>query len=805
MPSEYVQITRDNIRRRGEEFDDIGRLISEQMYSDRSHFIYELLQNAEDALRRRHYDDPQNTLPNNIRFTLFEDRLEFRHFGKPFTEDDVKGISDVLKGTKSGDITQIGKFGIGFKSVYAFTSTPEIHSGEEHFIIERYIRPKATEPCPHMEEGETLFIFPFNHPELSREKALNLISDKMRQLGPSVLLFLNHISEIEWSLNPSGETGQYVKETKKRGEAREVVVIGQNNDDEQSETWLLFDRPVAVPDNYEGYLKSVPVEIGFQLAQKDEDNEEEIVKIKNSHLVAFFPTEKETRLGFLIQGPYKTTPARDNIPKADDWNETLVDETARLVVDALNKLKDMGLLTISLYEALPIRPDDFPEDGMFYPIFKQVSEALQSNDLLPTDDGSYISAHKALLASAEWLRKLLHDEQLTALYEAEYKWIHGEIRERGRYGDFWKYIRQELGIEEVTPDSFARKLTRSFLESQTDDWLIEFYSFLSGQEALWRAPRWSGASGGLLRAKPIVRLEDNSQVVPFRADGTTPNVFMPPPENTDFPIVKRSIAGNEKAEHFLKQLRLSEPDVFDDIVEKVLPKYSKGNVSSISEQEHAADIKKILRALTSDSEGGKKKVLQAARQTSFLKAVNQSSVTAYKRPRNIYLRSDELTFYFDESSDIWFLDESEGESEWLALGVATKPRFIKVDADLPWEEKDRLRGNQGHTRDIETIDYDLEGLNNFLSRMPKDGQQLIPHSLIIWDFLLEHLKESSYYQFYEGKYEWKYYHRRTVYFTATWKKQLRNHSWMPKNGNDSPFKPSEVSLSDLPDQFNRNH
>ena len=72
MPSNYDQITKDNIRRRGEEFDDIGHLISEQLYSDRSHFVYELLQNAEDALERRFRDDPQNNSPCGVKFQLLK-------------------------------------------------------------------------------------------------------------------------------------------------------------------------------------------------------------------------------------------------------------------------------------------------------------------------------------------------------------------------------------------------------------------------------------------------------------------------------------------------------------------------------------------------------------------------------------------------------------------------------------------------------------------------------------------------------------------------------------------------------------
>ena len=192
MPSDYEIIRKDNIRRRGEEFDEIVRLISEQLYSDRSHFIYELLQNAEDALARRFSQHPDDRSRCAVQFRLFRDRLEFRHFGVPFDEDDVRGVCDVLRGTKNEDVSQIGKFGIGFKSVYAFTASPEIHSGDEHFVIKRYIRPEAKDPDHRLSiaPNETVFIFPFDHDDLSTAKAFSLISDKLRWLGPKSIAVL---------------------------------------------------------------------------------------------------------------------------------------------------------------------------------------------------------------------------------------------------------------------------------------------------------------------------------------------------------------------------------------------------------------------------------------------------------------------------------------------------------------------------------------------------------------------------------------------------------------------------------------
>lgn len=790
MPSDYDKIRADNILEYGQGTRHLSFLGS--LYTDRTHFIFELLQNAEDAGASR------------VLFQLFEGKFEVFHDGRLFNEEDVRGICGVGEGTKVEDLTQIGKFGIGFKSVYAYTSTPEVHSGIESFRIENYVRPYAVQPREMDDSWTTLFVFAYNAEGVNPEIGCREISERLSNLSARTLLFLRNIKEIEYRL-PDGTGGVYLRDEIARNPARQVTVIGQNHGKDEEENWLIFEQYVRIPSPRVGCPESVPIEIGFQLDNSDKDQKESIVRVKDSRLVVSFPTEKDTRFGFLIQGPYKTTPARDNIPKDDDWNTTLVRETARLLTDVLPHLKDLGLLTVSLLEALPIRMDDFPPGSMFYPIVVAIREALAVEDLLPADDGTFVSARNAKLARGADLRKLLNHDQLCSLFQSgdTVKWLASTITQ-DRSPDLRTYLLNELAVEEVTPDSFARKITQSFLISQTDEWFIEFYRYLSGQEALWRAPRWSRDAGGLLRSKAILRLQDDNHVAPFQSDDTTPNAFLPPPEETDFPIVKRSIVNDEQVGHFLNRLGLSEPDVFDDIVERVLPKYMNADVSSIPLYEHAADIQKILRAMASDSEAGKKKVVRAARQTPFLLAVDQGGRSALKKPRDLYLPIRELTDYFSGSRDIWFLDENEGEREWLELGVSKKPRFKRILIDLPWDERSRLIGDRGHTRDIETVDYDLDGIDHLLSRFTGDNQQLKQYSLIVWNFLLQHFKESSHYRFYEGEYKWFYRQERSACFDATWKKRLRCHAWMFKNDSVTPYRPGELSLNDLPEQFERN-
>jgi hypothetical protein len=84
----------------------------------------------------------------------------------------------------------------------------------------------------------------------------------------------------------------------------------------------------------------------------------------------FFPTQKETFLGFLIQGPYRTTPARDNVPEHDPSNQALVRETATLVADVLRELRDDGLLTVDVLDALPLDAARFQPGTMFRPLFE---------------------------------------------------------------------------------------------------------------------------------------------------------------------------------------------------------------------------------------------------------------------------------------------------------------------------------------------------------------------------------------------------------------------------------------------------
>jgi hypothetical protein len=790
MSSDYNSIRQDNIREYGEGTRHLAFL--KRLYSDRTHFVFEILQNAEDAGAKK------------MRFDLHPDRFEIRHDGRPFNEADVRGVCGVGEGTKSEDLTQIGKFGIGFKSVYAYTATPQIHSinganGAEHFQIEHYVRPATIDEVAIEQPWTTLIVLPFNAQDINAQQAELQIAERLSNLGARTLLFLQQLEEIEFK-TPNGASGKYLRDVKpESGNHREVTIIGQKRrretDDptDEEENWLVFHQEVQTPDEQ----GKVNVEIAF-VREKDAKSEKwRIAKIQDSPLIVFFPTEKMTNLGFLIQGPYRTTPARDNIPKGDDWNRRLIDATAELLEDTLDRLKDEGMLTVLVLESLPIVPGDFPEGNMFRPIFDKTKETLCQKALLPTHDGTYAAASQAKLAGADELRLLLNPEQLAALCgsKEDLRWLSSDITER-RTPQLWRYLKDTLAIADVDAERFAILLSQKFLQQQSDEWFARFYEFLLGREALWRAPRWSTDTGGVLRSKPILRLEDCSLVAPFDALGH-PNAYLPPEHPVKYSVVRQSITEHKPALDFLIRLELDKPDEVADVIENILPKYRENGTGQIADEAYQADLKAIFRALKTDSQQKKQHLLDEAQKTSFVKSTNAATgKVAFKRPGEVYLPTEDMLAYLAGNQAAWSAEgliHKEHQEAAIQLGLAADVRVSCRKAHNPGGDIELLDWHGWHERGLRGFDpkAEIDGLEFALSNpAPERSRFIWNHVLIPNMHLLKGFVEKATRQDYSNS-------QREESLSLAGKLVVEN-TWII--GRDGVFHmPSEITLADLPE------
>ena len=657
MPADYTKIREENIARYG--WDTAVLDLLGQLYSERTHFIFELIQNAEDAGA------------TELAFELFEDRLELRHNGRPFTEADVRGVCGVGQSGKSGDLTAIGKFGIGFKSVYAYTRSPRVYSAGEHFRIENYVRPFPIEPLP-VAPPETLFVFPFDHETVPAAVAVREISAALTAIQPRILLFLSSIERLR--VRGAGVAGSVTgRSVTERGDSARQVTLSQ---DGRREEWLVWHRQV------EGH-EAQRIEIAFRLEAG------RIAGVADSPLTVFFPTEKETFLGFLIQGPYRTTPARDNIPGHDPSNQALVRQTAALLTDVLQELRDDGLLTVQAVATLPLDAARFPAGSMFRPLFDSVGEVLTTEALIPVAGGGYGVAVDLELAGGADMHGLLDPDQLGALCGAGRPvWFADESITEHLTPVLWRYLREEIGIDEVTPADVISRVTREFLQAQTDEWITRFYVFLFTHSALWRAPRFEGDQPGPARAKPVIRLEDGSQVAPFDSQDR-PVVHLPGPVASSLPTVRRAIADSPAARQFLEALNLTEPDVVAEVLQIILPRYNGLDVAEfdpaheLDMAQHDADLDCVMRALDEAAGGRREELLERLRQTAFL--IGENAATGESRlmaPPGLYQRSKELEVYFDGNPDAWFAGDRYGP--WLVQlrGMGVR-QAVEVRARTP--------------------------------------------------------------------------------------------------------------------------
>jgi hypothetical protein len=656
VPADYAQIRQENIERYG--WDTAVLDLLGHLYSERTHFIFELIQNAEDAHATQ------------LTFELFHDRLQVRHDGRPFTEADVRGVCGVGKSPKSGDLTRIGKFGIGFKSVYAYTKTPHVYSVGEHFRIEKYVQPHPVAPLDdHVPGGgyvpETLFVFPFDHDDPSAATAVAEISAALGDIEPTTLLFLRNIKRIR-VCGPHATDGviRRAAVTDPIGSSRQIKLT---SDPGPGEEWLVWQR--QLPDYPEQR-----VEVAFRLVSRQ--GKQRLVKAQTSPLVVFFPTAKETFLGFLMQGPYRTTPARDNIPGHDPWNQRLVRETAALLTDVLRELRDGGLLTVDVLQALPIDAARFQPGTMFRPLFDSVRECIVHDKLVPLAGGDYGSGGELKLARGAGLRELLLPGLLGELYGSDGSFsFTADFITENRTPVLWQYLREEIGIEEVTPEAVITRITSGFLVARSDEWIGQFYAFLHQNPALWRAQKYWYEKPGPARAKPIIRLEDGGQIPPFDPTGL-PAAYLPGRADTEFPTVRRAVADIAEARQFLEALKFTEPDVVAEVLDMVLPRYASLDIQDLDRAQHEADLLHIASALADVSADRRQHLYERLSSAAFL--VGENEVTGELRlmtPAALYRRTTDMEIYLNGNAEAWFLreDYQPWSGQLRSLGVREEP------------------------------------------------------------------------------------------------------------------------------------
>jgi hypothetical protein len=378
------------------------RKIVEDLYPDSAHFIYELLQNAEDTEASQAY------------FLLSEKSLIFEHNGRPFDPRDIEAITDIGEGTKADDNDKIGRFGVGFKAVFAYSETPFIWSPTLSFKICELVMPYECAALPDL-GNKTRFEFPFNNRKKNPETAFLEIEAGLRELAETTLLFLTDLESIRWEID-QGSSGE-VKRIKHYDYHFE---LGKQCGGEMTagSHFLKFDQPVEGLDK-QRIAVAFPLDLLPGVRKFDETKlvaeQLKIIPAAPGQVSVFFPAEKETSgLRFHLHAPFVPELSRASI-KETAANQPLFQQLASLVATSLHQIRDLGLLSADFLAILPNPQDALPDryQGLRTAIVKE----MNSQPLTPTHSKSHAPARQLLQAEAS-LKELLAEEDIKLLVES---------------------------------------------------------------------------------------------------------------------------------------------------------------------------------------------------------------------------------------------------------------------------------------------------------------------------------------------------------------------------------------------------
>lgn len=479
---EEVRREREDLARVLKRHTGIRRIV-EDLYPDSAHFIYELLQNAED------------TGADEVVFTLSNTGLVFEHNGRPFDRRDIEAITDIGEGTKAADDDKIGRFGVGFKAVFAYSETPHIWSPKFSFKITDLVLPSPLEPI--LELGErTRFEFPFNNPKKKPEKAYAEIKAGLDEIAETTLLFLSHLRSIRWQVDQSA----FAEVQRLQHGANHFEVLKQSRGQiSTSSHFLKFERPVeglekqrvavAFPLDFLPNVNRLDIAIPF-------DRQMRVVAAAPGRVAVFFPAEKETSgLRFHLHAPFVPELSRASI-KETPANEPLFQQLATLTAASLHQIRDLGLLTTDFLAVLPNPQDQVP--SRYEVITAAIVDGMNNESLTPTYSKGFAPAKQLLQAKAA-LKDLLSEQDIKFLVEdakAHAQWAVGAAQKNSNADRFLS----GLDITECDVDEFvdilvahgsvgARYVRGGFvmgpdeaftawLREKPADWHQRLYSFL---------------------------------------------------------------------------------------------------------------------------------------------------------------------------------------------------------------------------------------------------------------------------------------------------------------------------------------
>jgi len=755
----------------------LKRLVA--IWSDPSHALIELLQNADDAGAR------------TVEYELCETGIIVRHDGRPFTEEDIWAICSVDRSTKDAE-THTGFMGVGFKAVFKLSNAPHVFSGPYRFRFSPdgydphdwgwVLVPKWIETIPPQVErlgkDETIFWLPYKG-ELAESHRKRVEQAILARFDSLSLMFLRNVQGI-FVTKDNGRVRELLREgdtvletARGRKDILHQYRLFGNGSDE------LFKVPERVKGEYRvqesgrDKVKVRRVELAFDL-----DDEGNLRPLENAKLYVFLPTDYSIGLRFAVQGDFIFDTARSTLDETLEWNRWLWRCAGELLRGAVEAFKTDDKHRYQFYRVLPTRQDDFP-DIVREELVEPFWEWCKQSSIIITSSGEWVKPEEAVIAN-QTVQELLDADKLEELIGRRY-FVHPEVQGV-------KTFLTEVGAVEFKESQVLKALEdQHWVEGHNSQWFTRLYHFL--WEGLYGAHdrRWKDwgqyYNDDEVKELPVVRTTLGS-VKPANEVLFAPKASMvasmegiPGIDFVDAQVV------DETSRKLLQEWGVRE-FATESVVRVILRGFESGEWASWSSAEYNRCMDFLCEWLR-----GRDWQAPSELRRSLGSVRVQTQSGEMRRADECYFRSPSMEKLCPDGPFV--VSANDDEQAFLkALGVTDKPRIRKFTGYYGWSKGpeqvvnwhkyfnafcEDIPERWRKVAEITRVPVLAAALDSYSGRDPEAAINLL-------EFLVQHW-DDYYTQYTTATYRWRYNRGRRWYWSVTnwsyfaW--QLHTTPWLP--------------------------
>lgn len=366
------------------------RLLSEELYSRETHFVLELVQNADD----NQYSPLE--VPA-VSFELTSDRLEITNNEMGFAAENVRALCDVGNSTKAKRDGFIGEKGIGFKSVFAISDRPEIHSNDFHFRFDTTA-------------GDLLgYVVPIWLAHYERQPGTRIVlpaklngaftPSTLSELSAQLLLFLRKLRRLE--VRNAISQSALVAERMDQGHRLTLTSTDHSLSNGAQKhtvaTYLSVEHIVPTGDLHEQKrpdIQETQIILAFPLS------EDGTARANSTHPVFAYLPVRDVGFKFVLQADFLLSSSREDIHKNSLWNIRIRDAIAEAFVSAVPHFKSDEQLARTFLHYVP---DIFDVvDDFFQKIGEQICTRLRETACVQSRSGHWCTPAQILLTDVDF-------------------------------------------------------------------------------------------------------------------------------------------------------------------------------------------------------------------------------------------------------------------------------------------------------------------------------------------------------------------------------------------------------------------